>query len=218
MDKQNILFFILLLNVWSCTNESKRPFTKMEKLDISSLGMISSMLDEDKFWTIVQNSLDNTANQDQQYDYLVHQVSKLSPTEMIGFRLRTDKLLYDTYTSEMWCAGYLINGGCSDDGFEYFRNWVISRGKEVFYKAKDTPDSLSSEVGADTYDYEFEMFWYVALKAFENKTGKNLYDYIDYEKFTTREGNYPHFEFNWQENKPETLKAICPQLFEKFGW
>ena len=78
------------------------------------------------------------------------------------------------------------------------------------------PDSLISEVIDKDFDkYEFELFWYVALEAFENKTGKEIYDYIDYESFTTRESSYPPIEINWNEDESETMKAICPQLFEK---
>ncbi|AOR28247.1 polymerase [Formosa sp. Hel1_33_131] len=176
----------------------------------------SKMLDENVFWDIIDLSLKNTNNKDSQEIFLVKEIQKLSPEEIIGFRLRTDKLLYDTYNSEMWCAGYLMNGGCSDDGFEYFRNWVISRGKDTYYNAKNNSDSLISEIAdEDEYEYDFESFWYVALTAFENKTGKELYDYIS-DDFKTNEGNYPQFEFNWEEEKPETMKSICPKLFEKF--
>lgn len=174
------------------------------------------MLNEDLYWQIVADSLENTEDQDDQEEWLVNRIAKLTPVEMIGFRLRTDKLLYDTYTPEMWCAGYIMNGGCSDDGFEYFRNWVISRGKEVYYKAKENPDSLIDQVIGDVIEeYEFESFWYVALAAFNNKTGKDLYDFIDNDAFKTKEGNYPPITFNWQEENPETMKAICPQLFER---
>jgi len=93
----------------------------------------SEMLDETIFWNIVDSSVKNTKNQDAQERFLVKEIEKLTPKQMIGFRLRTDKLLYDTYNSEMWCAGYIMNGGCSDDGFEYFRNWIISRGKDTYY-------------------------------------------------------------------------------------
>ena len=95
----------------------------------------AEMLDESIYWNIVEKSLKYKNNQDDQEEFLIKEIEKLSPKEMIGFRLRTDKFLYDTYNSEMWCAAYIMNGGCSDDGFEYFRNWVISRGKDVFYKA-----------------------------------------------------------------------------------
>ena len=174
----------------------------------------AEMLDETIYWDIVEKSLKHKNNQDDQEKFLVKEIEKLSPKEMIGFRLRTDKFLYDTYNSEMWCAAYIMNGGCSDDGFEYFRNWIISRGKEVFYKAKKNPDSLISEYIEGEEFYDFESFWYVALTAFENKTGKELYDFIS-DDFNTNEGNYPAINFTWKEEKPETMKEVCTQLYEK---
>lgn len=178
----------------------------------------AEMLDEKVFWEIVDKSLTNTDNQHDQEIFLIMEIEKLTPKEMIGFRLRTDKLLYDTYTSKMWCAGYIMNGGCSDDGFEYFRNWVISRGKTIYEAARNNPDTLiSQKENGDGEIFEFERFWYVALEAFKKKTGKNLYDYIDDNNFKTREGNYPQFKFDWQEENPESMKKLCPQLFEHFS-
>ena len=117
----------------------------------------------------------------------------------------------------MWCAGYLMNGGCSDDGFEYFRLWVISRGRAVFEKAKINSDSLVTEDEDNMEFYEFESLWYVGLKAFEKVTGKELYNYIDYPNFKFGEGKYPQFDFNWTEDDPESMKRICPTLFERFA-
>ena len=171
------------------------------------------MLNEDLYWSIIEQSLRHTKNQEDQHTYLVKEILSLTPKEIVGFRLRTDQLLHDTYTSEMWCAGYIMNGGCSDDGFEYFRNWVISRGKETYYASKKNPDYLIHEVNSNLGIYEFEEFWYVALDAFQQKTGKDLYDYIDEENFKMNEGHYPHIEFNWHEENPESMKKICPQLF-----
>lgn len=183
--------------------------------DTSQLTKTAEMIDEDLYWAIIAKSLKQTNNQDDQEQFLIKEIGNLTPIKMIGFRLRTDKLLYDTYNSEMWCAGYIMNGGCSDDGFEYFRNWVISRGKETYYKAKENPDNLIDEVDSQLEMYDFESFWYVALEAFKQKTGKDLYDYIDDENFKTKEGQYPKFEFTWQEENPESIKKICPKLFEK---
>ena len=117
----------------------------------------------------------------------------------------------------MWCAGYIMNGGCSDDGFEYFRCWVISRGRDTFYNAKTNPDYLVKEVVEGTDFYDFESFWYVALEAFKRKTGKDLYDYIDNENFKTNESAYPQFEFNWREDEPGSMKKICPELYSTFN-
>jgi hypothetical protein len=184
-------------------------------VDTAQLTKTAEMLDEEAYWNIIDKSLKSTSTQDDQEQFLINELKKLTTKEIIGFRLRTDKLLYDTYTSDMWCAGYIMNGGCSDDAFEYFRNWVISRGKDTFYKAKRNPDSLISQVVDGAEFYEFESFWYVALEAFKHKTNKDLYDYIDDDNFKTREGNYPKFEFTWQEEKPDSMKKICPQLFAK---
>lgn len=178
----------------------------------------AAMMDEDKYWALVGDSLAGSAGeQEVQLDFLVKALEKLEPADIVGFRLRTDKLLYDTYNSEMWCAGYIMNGGCSDDGFEYFRLWVISQGRQVYENAKAIPDSLADYVGDEIEEfYDFESFWYVANDAFKNKTGKDLYDYIDNENFNFGEGNYPGFDFNWQEDDPDSMREICPRLFERF--
>jgi hypothetical protein len=183
----------------------------------NNLTKTSEMLEENLYWQIIADSLKNSEDQDEQQEYLINRLQELAPVEITGFRLRTDKLLYDTYNSAMWCAGYIMNGGCSDDGFEYFRNWVISRGKDVYYKAKENPDSLIGQVDEelDIEEYEFEDFWYVALAAFNNKTGKELYDFIDNDNFTFKEGHYPLFEFTWKEENPDSMKAICPKLFDR---
>lgn len=185
----------------------------MTPLDLSNFEKQWEPLNEDTFWAIVAKSLENNTGIDQQLAILEREIAQLSPADIIGFRLRTDKLLQDTYTSEMWCAGYLMNFGCSDDGFEYFRNWIISRGQEIYYKAKDNPDSLVEQLIPGQPEYELEEFWYLPLTVFEKRTGKQLYDYVDQAKFTIEEGSYPEIEFNWREEDPETMKAICPRLF-----
>lgn len=184
---------------------------------MNKLEKTAELLDETLFWNLVGASLQHSTDQDSQEAYLIQALEQLTPKEMIGFRLRTDQLLYDTYNSTMWCAGYLMNGGCSDDGFEYFRNWVISKGKDVYYQAKENPDSLIHlKDQAEDELFDFESFWYVALEAFENKTGEELYDYIDEDQVEFNEGNYPSFEFDWSDEEPESMQKLCPQLFEHF--
>ena len=192
---------------------------KQRQQELAELKPTAEMMDEEQFWAIVQTAVDEAGDDEDEYlEVVKRELSKLSLKEMIGFRLRTDKLLYDSYTSEMWCAGYLMNGGCSDDGFEYFRLWVISRGRKAYEAAMANPDNLIDYIGDDDEMdfFEFELFWYVALEAFEEAVDADLYDYIDYDNFKTREGNYPNFEFNWEEDEPESMQKLCPRLFEKF--
>ena len=192
---------------------------KQRQQELAELKPTAEMMDEEQFWAIVQTAVDEAGNDEDEYlEVVKRELSKLSLKEMIGFRLRTDKLLYDSYTSEMWCAGYLMNGGCSDDGFEYFRLWVISRGRKVYEAAMANPDNLIDYIDDDAEMdfFEFELFWYVALEAFEEAVDAELYDYVDDDNFKTCEGNYPNFEFNWEEDDPESMQKLCPRLFEKF--
>ncbi|HLX92141.1 MAG TPA: DUF4240 domain-containing protein [Puia sp.] len=181
----------------------------------NTLGKTSELLDEDFYWSIIAESLQKTDNPNDQERYLIHRIQKLTPKEIIGFRLRTDKLLNECYTPAMWCAGYIMNDGCSDDGFEFFRNWVISRGKEVYYRAKGNPDTLVSEIDEELEGYDFEGFWYVADKAFKYRTGKELEEFIDDGNDQTG-GASVEMELTWEEGNPDSMRQICPELFAQF--
>jgi hypothetical protein len=175
----------------------------------------SEMLDEEIYWGIIDKTIAQNLNQADQEIYLTNEIEKLTPKEIIGFRLRTDKLLFDTYKSNLWCAAYIMNGGSTDGGFDYFRCWIISQGKEVFYNAVANPDSLISQVKEGQETYEFEGFWFVAMNAFLNKTDHEIYNFIDYKTFVTNDEHYPFLTFNWSVDEPKTMQKICPILFAK---
>lgn len=187
---------------------------KTRVLDSITFSKTADMLDEEMYWSIIERSKKGTDNIEDQELFLISELEKLTPKEMVGFRLRTDQLLFDTYTSPLWCAAYIMNGGASNDGFDYFRCWIISRGKDVFYAAKSNPDSLLKEVKKEQKMYEFESFWYVAMSAFTNVTGKDLYSYIDYENFVTNDEHYPLLTFDWNIDDPKTMGVICPDLYK----
>jgi len=187
----------------------------MPELHIEKTG---EMLNEEQYWTLVDNSLKLTQDQDQQGQYLISEIKKLTLHEMIGFNLRTAHLLNEIYTSEMWCAGYIMNNFCSDDGFEYFRCWIISRGKEVYYNAKANSDYLVNEVVEGRKWYEFGLFGVAADEAFEETTGKELLDHIDYAHPRIAETFWEPIVFNWHPDNPESMKQICPKLYDKLGY
>lgn len=185
-------------------------------LDSIHFAPTSEMLDEESYWKIIENSLKETTTQEDQELFITSTLEKLSPKEMIGFRLRTDKLMFDSYTSNLWCANYIVSNGAVDDGFDYFRCWLISRGKDAYYKTQGNPDYLVNLVGNEPHTYDFEGFWYVANNAFKNLTNKEVENYIDYENFKTTDENYPILEFNWNVDDPKTMEKVCPVLFKKF--
>lgn len=218
-----ITVFLLLL---SCSNTdvnsvesigilNSNQTDDITEFDRTQLILTAEMLDEDLFWKIIENSLSETLNQNEQEHYLIDTLSKLIPKDIVGFYLRNSKLMADSYTSELWCAIYIVNGGCSDDGYEYFRSWLISRGKDVYYKVVEKPDNLIEFIPKKA-SLEFEGFMYITIEAFKKRTGKNLYDYVDLDTFHLEQGSYPEFEFTWDEDNPESMKKLCPRLFDKY--
>ena len=221
------LFFFSMFSFMHYGQESKVKMdvkttivdsVEVHKINLDSLGFKPSnqMIDEDKFWAIIEKSLKETNNQEDQEIYLISALEQVSPQEMLGFRLRTDKLMYDSYTSNLWCANYIISNGVADDGFDYFRCWLISRGKDAFYKVQENPEYLINLVENEPKTYDFEGFWYVAMNAFKNMTNQELNPYLDYENFKTNDENYPILEFNWNVDEPKTMEKIYPLLFQKF--
>lgn len=219
MNFFSIIIFFFALGACVQPNEAKQKIQQAAalKFDTTLLKKTSEVLNEDKYWAIIEASLKNTGSHDAQLRFLTEELGKLSPEEIIGFKLRTEKLSRAIYTSEMWCAGYIINGGCSDDGFDYFRYWIISRGKATYYNAKKNPDDLLADAVKEKEYHEFESFSYVAVDAFTQKTGQDLYKYWDAVAFNASLEPFKEIKFNWEENDPQSMRKICPRLFEEFS-
>src|SRR5438067_2330309 len=77
---------------------------------------------------------------------LAKRLAKLPMREILAFDHWWNVALAEAYFWDLWGAAYLINGGCSDDGFEYFRRWLILQGSDVFKAAIKQPDSLADVV------------------------------------------------------------------------
>ena len=130
-------------------------------------------MDTAEFWKIIDDSVVSAGNyEDAQYAFLHKRLLTLIPEEIVAFEREYDMRRNEAYKWDLWGAAYEINGGCSDDGFEYFRAWLISRGRAVFEAALINPDSLAAHVKADEDNYEFEAFLYLSRRVYKEITGK----------------------------------------------
>jgi hypothetical protein len=84
-----------------------------------------------------------------------------------------DDLVATVHGPRLWGAAYLINGGSSDDGFDYFLGWLVAQGREVFERAAQDPDSLADVVDEDT-EAECEDMLAAAWDAYEELTGEEF--------------------------------------------
>jgi hypothetical protein len=131
-------------------------------------------LDEAAFWDTVMAGERQWGNyQDAQLEAVRQRLRLLPPEDILDYQRIFDLKHEEAYRWDLWGAAYLINGGCSDDGFAYVRCWLISRGEAVHTAAVADPDSLADWVDPED-EYEFEEFWYAAHEVYEEKTGKPI--------------------------------------------
>jgi hypothetical protein len=64
------------------------------------------------------------------------------------------------------------NMGCSDDGFKYFRDWLISEGEATYTAAIESPDSIFTIKKRAFFD--LELYGYSARKVYKFKTGNDI--------------------------------------------
>jgi len=70
-------------------------------------------------------------------------VERLTADEMLAFVDVAGDVANDAYAWPVWGAAYLVEGGCSDDGFMDFRDGLVLAGRAVFERTLADPDSLA---------------------------------------------------------------------------
>ena len=97
-------------------------------------------MDRDDFWRHIEAARSRNPGA---YELgLRNQLEALSIADIVGFREHFDRLFDAAYRWDLWGAAYLIEGGCSDDGFTDFRYGLIALGQRTFEAALAKPDSL----------------------------------------------------------------------------
>lgn len=179
--------------------------------------LYSNAMDENKYWKIIEGSLQRTETLEEQEDYLTEVLETMSPEELVAFRLRTDQLLMESYTSSLWCAAYLMKGGCGEEDYTFFRCWLISRGKKIYEVGIQHADDIAYAVQDNlNSNFDFEALQTIPATLYLKKTQQNIETAIDYSQVHTRPQDYPGLEINWREQVPATMQAICPKLFQLF--
>jgi Protein of unknown function (DUF4240) len=126
--------------------------------------------------------------------------------EIVSFETHFRQLMAESYRWDLWASAYIINGGCSDDGFEYFRAWLISQGQNFYERCLGDTEAVGSRASHDQ-DNEDEEFMYCGREAYKEKTGREM-PMIDVPRSAEPLGQA------WRE---EDLPRLFPTLSKKFG-
>lgn len=100
-------------------------------------------------------------------------------TEIVAAQQALWDVMAESYANPLWAAAYTINGGCSDDGFDYFRGWLIAQGREVFERTTADPDALADlpvvrAAAPEGMELECEDVLGIAWNAHLKATGEQL--------------------------------------------
>ena len=126
-------------------------------------------------------------------------------------------LMAGSYRHSLWAAAYLVNGGCSDDGFEYFRGWLIMQGREVYERVVADPDALAGLAAIRAkapghWPVECEDTLHIASQAYRAATGEELpgrASGIDYPELD------PEWDFSFDDDAE--MAGRLPRLGALFG-
>jgi hypothetical protein len=124
-------------------------------------------LPDDLFWPLIDRARAATHATDASADpeALKRVIDALPTPDVFAFGLTFYEKLIALNTWHLWGAGYLLAGGLSDDGFHYFRSWIIGRGRSVYEVALQDPDALVECVRADDESgLQNELLEYVAME------------------------------------------------------
>ena len=162
-------------------------------------------MDAIEFWNVIDKVIESEVPEE---DIKKH-LNRLNPEEIVSYQEHFDSFFENAYQWDLWGAAYLIEGGCSDDGFMDFRYGLISKGKDIYEASMINPDNLA--------DYDFkdeisnELFGYSALEVYEEKTDTE----IPRKKFEQTDD--PMGE-EWDFDDEDENKKRLPRLWGKYGF
>jgi hypothetical protein len=127
----------------------------------------------DDFWNLIEESRQGTTDCESQADRLASLLAQRAPGEIEAFDRILGERRLEAYRRDLWGVAFLVNGGCSDDGFEYFRCWLVSRGRQFFQACLASPTHVGTGIEPGE-EAECEAILYAANHAYRRVTGSEL--------------------------------------------
>jgi hypothetical protein len=170
-------------------------------------------MDWKRFWKLTESAYrDDDA---EHFEALKAALAPLSDEELVAYQTRFDELLAAAYRIDLWGAAYLVNGGCSDDGFHHFRVWLVGRGRHAYEAALKNPDSLADVLDGDEMADGFALDA-AAVRVYEEKTGRDDF----YERLERAEAELPPPPpegTDWDFDDDAEVRRRFPRLYRLYG-
>jgi hypothetical protein len=79
----------------------------------------------------------------------------------------------EAYRWDLWGVAYVMNGGCSSDGFDYFLGWLIGQGRERYSAALIHPDLAAAACTPEETPFTNPDLLLVGVNAYRQLTGSS---------------------------------------------
>jgi hypothetical protein len=115
-------------------------------------------VDDKRFWDLIAVGCPHDALPRDWHGKLRAELRKLDLDELSRYDHHFDELTEAADRRDLWSIADLVNGGASDDGFYYFRCWLVGMGKQVYEAALTDPDSLADALADFPYTAESSIY------------------------------------------------------------
>ena len=169
----------------------------------------------DDFWAVIDRATaDRPGSPDEVAKRAVADLGTRDPDEIVAWGRHLDKVMAASAKEDLWAAAYLINGGCSEDGFDNFRGWLIAHGRDVVAKAVREPDSLADlptvqAAATSGAVFEAEEVLGIAAGAYQQATGDEMPP-------SEAPPGRPDPAMLWDFDNEEEMQKRLPRLSELF--
>jgi len=173
-------------------------------------------MDQSTFWGLIDSARNKAAGDTEEMaEILVNTLGGRSVEDIIAFEKLLDQYSRKAYDARLFAAASILDE-MSDDDFDYFRFWLISRGEQAFLECVKNPEALA-EVAEPDEPVTAEEIGSVPSRAYERKTGKS--DFAS--KFSP--APYPPMKNSslvWRTSEgyadPARLRELFPALWDRF--
>ncbi|MCM4080579.1 DUF4240 domain-containing protein [Paractinoplanes hotanensis] len=169
----------------------------------------------DDFWAVISRATaDRPASPADVAQRAVADLATRDPDEIVAWGRHLDKVMVASGTQDLWAAAYLINGGCSEEGFDSFRGWLIAHGRDAVARSVKSPDSLADvavvRAAADSGAvFEAGEVLSIAAEAYAQATGNGF-------PASDRPVTRPEAADLWDFDNEEEMQRRLPKLSELF--
>ena len=134
----------------------------------------------DDFWAVIDRATaERPASPADVAKRAAAELAGWEPAEIVAWDRHLGKVMAASGKEDLWAAAYLIHGGCSEEGFDNFRGWLIAHGRDAVAQAVREPDSLAGmavvkAAAVNGAVFEAEEVLSIGADAYAQATGDEL--------------------------------------------